>query len=63
MLTAADQTYIKGQIAKLNSGKYNTDDCLWRIASAADLPIQAIDHIGMNERDRAIVRRFIATFR
>jgi len=37
----SSRAYVNGQIAKLKSGRYNADDCLWRIASCAELPVQS----------------------
>ncbi|MBD2156274.1 hypothetical protein [Leptolyngbya sp. FACHB-16] len=40
-----NHTYVRTQIERLNSGKYDRDDCLFRIASNVDLllPGEQID--------------------
>jgi len=56
----SSRNYVNGQIAKLKSGRYNTDDCLWRIASCADLPVQSSCYTQMTQSDRVLVGQFIA---
>lgn len=59
----SSRAYAKGQIAKLESGRYNADDCLWRIASCADLPVQSRSYTSMTPSDRVLVRQFISEFK
>lgn len=49
-LSESDIAYINGQIQKLKSGRYNSDDCLGRIASCANL-IHSPDEVGDDNRD------------
>ncbi len=58
----SSRAYVKGQIAKLESGRHNADDCLWRIASCADLKLDVDAYLSMSNRDRALVRQFISEF-
>ena len=58
----SSRSYVKGQVAKLKSGRYNADDCLWRIASCADLPVQSSCYTQMTQSDRILVRQFISEF-
>jgi hypothetical protein len=57
----SSRAYVNGQIAKLKSGRYNADDCLWRIASCADLPVHSC-YTQMTPGDRVLVRQFISEF-
>ncbi|MDX2213756.1 MAG: hypothetical protein SFY66_10770 [Oculatellaceae cyanobacterium bins.114] len=52
-LSGSDRDYITTQIQRLNSGKYDADDCLYRIASCADL-IKGDEQITDNNRDRIL---------
>jgi len=56
----SSRNYVNGQVAKLKSGRYNADDCLWRIASCAELPVQSSCYTQMTQSDRVLVRQFIS---
>lgn len=59
-LSLSQVTYIKTQINRLESGRYNTDDCLFRIASAADIILPGTE---INDGNRVEVERWIAGFK
>jgi len=58
----SSRNYVNGQVAKLKSGRYNADDCLWRIASCAELPVQSSCYTQLTQIDRVLVRQFISEF-
>ena len=59
-LSQSQVTYIRTQIQRLESGRYARFDCLWRIASAADIMTDATE---INDSNRAEVERWIEGFK
>jgi len=60
MLTLSQVGYIKTQIQRLESGRYDADDCLWRIASAADLIAPDAE---LDSSSREYIQRWIDGFK
>lgn len=61
-LDPSTAAYIRIQVDRLDSGSYDRDDCLWRIASAANLLPPTVQEVNASNRSRVLawVKRFKA---
>ncbi|WP_448603981.1 hypothetical protein [Thermoleptolyngbya sp.] len=60
-IDASTAAYIRTQIQRLESGRYPTDDCLWRIASAANLLPPLVQEV--NDSNRARIEAWVQQFK
>ncbi|GAB4141525.1 MAG: hypothetical protein Fur0046_17540 [Cyanobacteria bacterium J069] len=60
-MTETDAAYIRTQIQRLNSGRYDHDDCLWRIASAANLLPPTVQ--GIDDSNRPQIQAWVQQFK